>query len=71
MKAMKAVRYMTRGVALLVEENPTLLDQIMEEFGKAASKVDDWFYSFSIQGQQFFVCDNGEDGYTVMLPEEY
>lgn len=68
---MKRINYMTRGVALLVEDNPTLLDKIMEEFQKAASKKDDWFYSISVEGQQFFVCDNGEDGYTVMLPEEY
>ena len=34
-------------------------------------KTGDWFYSGEVNGKKFFLADNGEMGYTLMLPEEY
>lgn len=32
----------------------------------------DWFYCIVLEnGQKIFVAENGESGYTAMLPEEY
>jgi hypothetical protein len=31
----------------------------------------DWFYAAECNGQRVFICENGEMGYTAMLPEEY
>jgi len=37
----------------------------------AATTVDDWFYRVEYQGKTYFIADNGEFGYTAMLPDEY
>lgn len=31
----------------------------------------DWFYSVECEGQKVFIAENGERGFTAMLPEEY
>ena len=31
----------------------------------------DWFYEIKVYDKKFFVVDNGENGYTAMLPREY
>ena len=37
----------------------------------AETTEDDWFYNVEYQGKQYFLADNGECGYTAMLPDEY
>lgn len=37
----------------------------------ADTTIDDWFYSVELKGKKYFIADNGEFGYTAMLPEEY
>ena len=37
----------------------------------AETTANDWFYSVAYQGKQYFLADNGECGYTAMLPDEY
>ena len=32
---------------------------------------DDWFYSVAYRDKTYFLADNGECGYTAMLPDEY
>jgi hypothetical protein len=71
MPGTKCIRYITRGVQAQAEERPGLLDKLQQAFCQAVQNNDDWFYKFVIDGQVFFVADNGEDGYTAMLPEEY
>ena len=46
---------------------------ITEAFHNLAEqdKTGDWFYSGEVNGKKFFLADNGEVGYTLMLPEEY
>jgi hypothetical protein len=31
----------------------------------------DWFYSVVIEEKKYFIAQNGSNGYTLMLPEEY
>ena len=71
MTHMKHIGCVTRGVDALLAERPGLLFKLLRAFGKASSRKEDWFYSLKVDGHRFFAADNGEDGYTVMLPEEY
>ena len=32
---------------------------------------EDWFYSVVIEGKTYFIAENGSDGFTLMMPEEY
>jgi hypothetical protein len=48
-----------------------MLDKLLRAFSKEVHSREDWFYQIEVGGQRFFVADNGEDGYTAMLPEEY
>jgi hypothetical protein len=71
MPGMKCIRYITRGVQALAQDKPSMLDKLHRAFAQAIQNKDDWFYKIEIDGQSYFVADNGEDGYTAMLPEEY
>jgi len=46
-------------------------EQIEQAFNAMSEEKDDWFYKISISGKDYFVADNGEFGYTAMLPEGY
>lgn len=37
----------------------------------AVLPANDWFYDVDYKGQKYFLVDNGEFGYTAMLPDEY
>ena len=37
----------------------------------ASRTIDDWFYNVEYDGQMFFIADNGEFGYTAMMPDDY
>ncbi len=67
----KYIGAMTRGVATLAQDNPDLMEKIVAAFAEKSREADDWFYAIEVDGQRFFVADNGEMGCTVMLPEEY
>ena len=62
---------MTKGVTLLVRDNQELLRRILSAFAEEVQRCKDWFYELEVDGQRFFAVDNGEEGYTLMLPEEY
>lgn len=55
----------------LATESSELREKIEIAFNAAAKKQDDWFYSVEIDGLKYFVADNGQFGYTAMLPDEY
>ena len=71
MPHMKYIGAITAGVKALAMERPELLEKLLRSFSEKAHQVDDSFYLIEVDGQRFFVADNGEDGYTAMLPEEY
>lgn len=71
MPGTKYLGVMTRGVAELAKDHPGLLDRLAQAFAEESAKSEDWFYELEVDGQRFFAADNGERGYTVMLPEEY
>ena len=51
-------------------DEPSEVREFLEQWF-AATTVDDWFYSVAYKGKTYFIADNGEFGYTAMLPEEY
>ena len=65
---MKQIRYITPGV----EKMPGFVkEELIRKFEHESQIKDDWFYEVRVGQIRFFVCDNGEDGYTAMLPSEY
>ncbi len=55
----------------MMDESSEVREKVEQAFNKVVKTGDDWFYSFDIDGKKYFVADNGERGYTAMLPEEY
>ena len=55
----------------LMAETSEIREAIECAFKKAVKDHEDWFYQVEIIGRKFFIADNGEFGYTAMLPEEY
>ena len=68
MKENKFIGVWTIGMMNLSSE---IREKVEKEFNKISRLVDDWFYEIKIDGQNYFVAENGEIGYTAMLPEEY
>lgn len=67
----KFIGLVTLGVKELFDLDPTLGEEVSKQFNLEALKKEDWFYEFKVKKHRFFACDNGEIGYTVMLPSEY
>ena len=55
----------------MMDQPSKIRGQVEVAFHVLAKAQDDWFYSVEINGKKYFVADNGEFGYTAMLPEEY
>jgi hypothetical protein len=55
----------------MMELPSAVREQVELEFNRLAKETEDWFYSVTVNGKKYFVADNGEFGYTAMLPEEY
>ncbi len=55
----------------MMHESSETREAVEREFNRQVRERDDWFYSIVIDGRKFFVAENGEFGYTAMLPEEY
>ncbi len=71
MRGAKYIGYLTIGVRELVDQHPDLLAKLLDRFAVEVRRHEDWFYEVVIDGFTFFMADNGEDGYTAMLPSEY
>ena len=68
MNSLKFIGVWTQGLA---KESSELREKIETAFDSMAKEKDDWFYKVEVNGKNYFVTDNGEFGYTAMLPEEY
>ena len=68
MSSLKFIGVWTRGLAA---EPSELREKIEIAFNAMAKEQDDWFYKVVVDGKDYFVADNGELGYTAMLPDEY
>lgn len=68
MSSQKFIGVWTPG---LMAESSEVREKLEVAFNTIARKQEDWFYNVEIDGKVFFVADNGEFGYTAMLPEEY
>jgi hypothetical protein len=64
----KFIAFWTIGLSL---ESAEIRYKIEAAFQVASQKKDDWFYKVVVDGKDYFVADNGECGYTAMLPDEY
>jgi hypothetical protein len=43
--------------------------EILKAFHLA--KKGDWFYCIELDDTKVYACENGQNGYTIMLPSEY
>jgi len=68
MNSCKFIGTWTQGLA---SESSDVREKIEMAFNKMVKEKDDWFYKVEINGREYFVADNGEFGFTAMLPEEY
>lgn len=68
MNSLKFIGIWTRS---LMDTHPSTREKIEKEFSRVSKLSDDWFYRIEIDGNKFYIADNGEFGYTAMLPEEY
>lgn len=68
MNSLKFIGVWTPGLAA---ESSELRQKIEIAFNAMAKEKDDWFYKVEVDGKDYFVADNGEFGFTAMLPEEY
>lgn len=55
----------------MMQESSETREAIEKEFQRVSQEQDDWFYCITVNGKKFYVAENGEFGYTGMLPEEY
>jgi hypothetical protein len=65
---MKSIETWTIGMMELPSETR---EKIEQQFNELAKTKDDWFYKVTVDNKDYFICDNGEFGYTAMLPGEY
>lgn len=49
----------------------TFMNEAKRKFTEQRRIKDDWFYSVEIEGKKYFIAENGSNGFTMMLPEEY
>jgi len=71
MPHMKYIGVITIGVEELADGTPDLLDKLLRAIAEEVHRVDGWFREIEVEAHRFFAAGNGEDGYTMMLPEEY
>lgn len=69
MKTNQFIGVWTAGVMALSSEVREAIERAFTEALK--NNPDDWFYKVSVDGKGFFIAENGEFGYTAMLPDEY
>jgi hypothetical protein len=55
----------------MLQETSETRAAVEKEFERQAKETEDWFYVVNVNGQKFFVVENGELGYTAMRPDEY
>lgn len=55
----------------MMQETSETREAVEKEFDRQVKEKDDWFYTVVVNGKKFFVAENGEFGYTAMLPDEY
>ncbi len=67
----KYIGFLAKGAEDLVREDDDLLRKLFNAFATEVHGRDDWFYDITVDGHEFFFVDNGMDGYTAMLANEY
>lgn len=55
----------------LMDMPSSVREAIEKEFNRQIREIDDHFYTIVVCNARFFVVENGEFGYTAMLPDEY
>ena len=55
----------------MMELSSEVRELVEKDFDGQVREKDDWFYVVVVKGKKYFVAENGEFGYTAMLPEEY
>lgn len=55
----------------MMQEPPEIREAVEAAFRRAVEENEDWMYSVEISGRKFYLVENGELGFTGMLPSEY
>ena len=69
MKTNQFIGVWTIGVMALPSETREAIEKGFMEAVK--NNPDDWFYKVNVDGKDFFIAENGEFGYSAMLPDQY
>ena len=65
------VNKFTRQSFFDIEEFNSFMTEAARKLSEQQKKKADWFYSVVIEDRKYFIAQNGSNGFTLMLPEEY
>jgi hypothetical protein len=54
-----------------IEEFNRFMNEAAGKLSEQRKKKSDWFYSIQIDSRNYFIAENGSNGFTLMKPEEY
>lgn len=60
-----------KGKEFSIEEFNRFVSEAARKLSEQQEKKSDWFYSVVIENKKYFIAQNGSNGFTLMLPEEY
>lgn len=65
------VNKFTRENSFDIEKFNSFITEAARNLSEQQKKKADWFYLVVIEGKKYFIAQNGSNGFTLMLPEEY
>ncbi len=54
-----------------IEKFNSFMTEAARKLSEQQKEKADWFYSVVIEEKKYFIAQNGSNGFTLMLPEEY
>jgi len=54
-----------------IEKFNSFMTEAAGKLSEEQKKKADWFYAVVIEEKKYFIAQNGSNGFTIMLPEEY
>ena len=61
----------TRQSFFDIEKFNSFMTEAARKLSEQQKEKADWFYSVAIEEKKYFIAQNGSNGFTLMLPEEY
>jgi hypothetical protein len=54
-----------------IDEFNRFMNEAARKLSEQRKRKSDWFYSMQIDSANYFIAENGSNGFTLMKPEEY